>query len=196
MAIDPGELHCRRIGDADEWPVHPPTPRHADVNRIIRRNRIQILARWKAAFLQLVGPADIAQLGRSHRHKDDPFVLRCPRDGVRDRVGDGGDRMPPGERITAARFEPLAVHMGVGIEKPRAGRPSIKVDHPAGPSPVRKQLGGTSNRAYQPAGHRHGVGNPRAAVQRDDRTVMENKIVLGHDSAFWQFKVFQRGQTV
>ena len=169
-----------RIGDADERPVHPPAPRHADIDRMIGCHPVEIVARREPALVELVGPADIAELGRSHRHADDPFAGRRARRRAADGLGDGGDRMPAGERVAAARFETFAVHVGVRIEQAGTRGRSREVDHPGRAAPPGEHLGRRTDRRDSSRRDGDRLDVARRPVESDHAAVVQDQIVLRH----------------
>ena len=48
--------------------------------------------------------------------------------------------MAAGEGVTAASFEALSVHMGVGINKARAGGATVQIDYPCVPAAIQSLL--------------------------------------------------------
>ena len=182
-ARDAGARQRLCVGDADEWLMHPPAPGHADIDRMVGRDRIEVVARREAAFLELIGAAYVAELGRSHRHEDEPFALGRAPGREFDRLDDRADRVSSGQRVTAARLQSLAVHMGVGIVEPRAGRPPPEVDDAGRPTPPREQVGRRADGRDAPPRHGDGLGDGPEGVHRNDLAVVQDQIVLGHGAA-------------
>ena len=73
---DARELESPGVGDADERPVHPPAPRHADVHRVVRRYGVEVVAGGEPSFCELVGAVDIVELRGAQRHEHRPLAGR------------------------------------------------------------------------------------------------------------------------
>ena len=179
IAVDAAKPECRGVGDGDERAMHPPAPGNADIDRVVRRDRIEIVAGREPALLELVGPADIAELGRAHGHEHRPLALGSPGAGARDRVHDRGHRVPAGQRVTAARLQPLAVHVGVGVDEARTHRAAAEIDYPRAAAAAGQHLFVGAYRRNASRRSRNGARQPRSVVQRDDLSAVKNQVVFG-----------------
>ena len=179
-ARNPGLGEGRRVGHRDERPVHPPAPGHADVDRVVGGYGIEVVAVGKTALGELIGTADVIELGRPQRHEHHPRALRRPRRRRLDGVDDAGDGMAAGQGIAAARFEPLAVHVGVGIEEAGARRPAGEVDDARRPPPTRQDVGRGAEGRDNPVRDGNGLGDAGLGIDGDDRSVVQDEIVSGH----------------
>ena len=125
---DACEFERPGVGDADERPVHPPAPRHADVHRVVRRYGVEVVAGGEASFRELVGAVDIVELRGAKRHEHRPLAGRRLLDAETYSFDDVLHRMASGEGEAAAGLQSLAVHVGVGVVEAGAHRRAFEVD--------------------------------------------------------------------
>ena len=151
---------------------------------MIGRRRVQIAPVGEAAFRELAGLADIARhavLRRElHRHQDDPLAGRRPRRRRAHDLDNLRDRAEPPDRDPAARLQPLAVHVRVGIEE--AGhRGTAAGVHDAGLPPASAQdLGVDADPDDAAFADRERLGLGPGGIEGENASVVEDEIGLGH----------------
>ena len=135
IAGDAGARERQRIGDRRKRTPAPPAPYRADVDRMVGRDRIEVVAIGKTAVGQLVGAADVLVRRLAHRHEHDPLAGGRGLRGAFHHRDDVGDRVQAGNGDAAARLEAFAVGMRVCVEEPRQHRTTSQVDELASSEP-------------------------------------------------------------
>ena len=180
VARDAGALERQRVGDRRKRPAAPPAPHRADVDRVVRRNRIEVVPGRKASVGQLVGAAEIFVRRLAHRHQHDPVASRRRLRRPLHDLDDLGDRVQPGDRDAAARLEAFAVGMRMGVEQARNDRSALEVDEPGRGRRILQQRRAVADRHDVTRSHRDGLRRSRAAIERDDFAAVQDQIGRKH----------------
>ena len=132
IARHAGKPQRARVGDGRKRTAAPPAPHRANVDRMVRSHRIEVVPGWKAAVGQLFGATDIFVRRLPHRHQHDPFAGRRRLGRSLYDLDDVGHRMQSGNRDAASRLETFAVGVRMGVEEPRQDRTTLEIDEPRG----------------------------------------------------------------
>ena len=180
IARHAGARERQRVGHRRKRTAAPPAPDRADVDRMVGRDRIEVVPGWKAAVGQLVGAAEIFVRRLAHRHQHDPFAGRGRLRRPLHDLDNFGHRVQPGDRDAAARLETFAVGMRMGVEEPRQHGAAREVDELGRGRGILKERCVVADRHDVTRSHRDGLRQSRAAIERDDLAAMQDQIGRKH----------------
>ncbi len=175
LAGDPREPQRLAVGDRDERErVAPVAPDRADVDGVPRRDAVELPARREPPFREVLRHVGVVRRV-AEWHRDDPGAgRRLPRERL-DALEHVIDRARAGQR-RADRLEPLAVHVGMGVDQPRHDGPAAEVDQAGVAMGERPDLGGAAHGDDAVVGDRHGLREAEGGIDRDDRPAVEDQI--------------------
>ena len=177
---DARQLQRLRVGDGHERPVHPPAPGHADVDRVVGRYGVEVVAGGETPFRELIGAVDIVELRGAERHEHRPLSGRGALDPEAHAFDDVLHRVAPGQREAAPRLQSLAVHVGVGVVEAGTHRRAFEVDHPRRMAAPGEHLGGGPERRDDAGRDSDRFRGPRSRVESQDVAVVQDELVLAH----------------
>ena len=128
VARHPCAPERKRVRNRRKWTAAPPAPHGANVDGVVRSDRIEVMPSWKAALDQLLGTADVFVRRLAHRHEHDPLAGCCRLRRTFNDVDEVGDGVKAGNGNAAARLETFAVRMRMRVEKPRQYRAAREID--------------------------------------------------------------------